>query len=154
MKKLIFYLIFFAATSAFSQSGNPSNPPINWQLMDWQKDGYPGISLEKAYNELLINKKPLKKIIVSIIDCGLDDKHPDLAGMEWTNKKEIPGNNIDDDNNGFVDDVHGWNFTGNLGSETFEEVREYVKLKEQFENKTDTITLKANPQYSYWKKIV
>ena len=61
---------------------------------------------------------------------GLDDKHPDLAGMEWTNTREIPGNNIDDDKNGFIDDVHGWNFAGgkdgrNIIDETFEAIREY-----------------------------
>ena len=155
MKKKICSAILLAATiTSFAQNNKPSTPPINWQLMDWQQDGYPGISLEKAYNELLKNKKPLKKIIVSIVDCGLDDKHPDLAGMEWTNKKEIPGNNIDDDHNGFVDDVHGWNFTANLSTETFEEVREYIKLRSQFENKIDTLSLKANPQFAYWKKIV
>lgn len=154
MKKLIFCALLFATTSAFSQSNNSSNPPVNWQLMDWQKDGYPGISLEKAYNELLKNKKPLKKIIVAVVDCGLDDTQPDLAGMEWTNKKEIPGNGIDDDHNGYVDDVHGWNFTGNLSTETLEEVREYVRLRGKFENKTDSDDLKKDPQYSYWKKIL
>ena len=155
MKKITCYAILFAAMiTSYSQINKPSIPPINWQLMDWQKDGYPGISLEKAYNELLKNKKPLKKIIVSIVDCGLDDKHPDLAGMEWTNKKEISGNGIDDDVNGYVDDVHGWNFTGNLTTETFEEMREYVKLRGQFENKTDTLALKVNPKFAYWKKII
>ncbi len=153
--KLYSTCIFLLFTSiSFAQTKNPASPPHNWQLMDWQKDGYHGISLEKAYDELLANKKPLKKIIVAVIDDGLDDTHPDLEGMEWTNKKEIPGNNIDDDKNGYVDDVHGWNFAGSLKNESFEEIREYVRLKDRFENKTDTTVLKTDPQYIYWKRVV
>lgn len=154
MKLYLICIILLFTSVSFAQTKNPVNPPHNWQLMDWQKDGYPGISLEKAYDELLANKKPLKKIIVAVIDDGLDDTHPDLEGMEWTNKKEIPGNNIDDDNNGYVDDVHGWNFAGNLKEETFEEIREYVRLKDQFEINTDSAALKTNPLYGYWKRIV
>lgn len=106
--KLYFCLIFlFSALAAFSQPTNTSLPPINWQLLDWQKDGYQGMSVEKAYTELLSHKKPLKKIIVAIIDDGLDGTHPDLAGIQWTNTKEIPGNGIDDDKNGYIDDIHG-----------------------------------------------
>src|SRR6266498_90374 len=88
MKFYTTIIFFLFGTTIFAQSNDSSVPPINWQLMDWQKDGFPGISLEKAYNELLKNKKPLKKIVVAIIDDGLDDKHPDLAGMEWMNAKE------------------------------------------------------------------
>jgi cell wall-associated protease len=154
MKNYISFIFVLVTASTFAQPNNPLEPPHNWQLMDWQKDGYPGISLEKAYIELLVNKKPLKKIIVAVIDDGLDDTHPDLEGMVWTNNKEIPGNNIDDDKNGYVDDIHGWNFVGSLKEETYEEIREYVRLKDRFENKTDTAALKTDPQYGYWKQIV
>jgi len=154
MKLHISFLFLLATTVLFAQPNNPAEPPHNWQLMDQQKDGFPGISLEKAYSELLANKKPLKKIVVAVIDSGLDDKQPDLDGMVWTNKKEIPGNNIDDDKNGYVDDLHGWNFIGNLNEETYEEIREYVRLKDKFENKTDSVALKTDPQYGYWKQIV
>ncbi|MFD1257697.1 S8 family serine peptidase [Mucilaginibacter terrae] len=123
--------------------------------MDYKQDGYHGISLERAYNELLKNKKKLKKIIVAIIDDGsFDSSNPDLIGMEWTNKKELPGNGIDDDHNGFVDDLHGWSFTGNkLNNETSEAVREYVRLKSRFQGRADTITLLKDAEYTYWKKM-
>ena len=153
--KFYFGLFLISITfSAFSQANNTALPPVKWQLLDWQKDGYPGMSVEKAYNELLIHKKPLKKIIVAILDDGLDYTHPDLAGMQWTNIKEIPGNGIDDDHNGYTDDVHGWNFVGNNQRETFEEVREYARLRGKFENSKDSAALKADPQYLYWKTIV
>jgi subtilisin family serine protease len=122
----------------------PSLPPINWQLLDWKTDGYPGMSVEKAYTQLLKGKKPQKKIIVAVIDDGLDDGHPDLAGKEWTNAREIPGNGIDDDHNGYVDDVHGWNFIGTTRQETFEEVREYVRLRAD----------SAKVDKRYWTMIV
>jgi subtilisin family serine protease len=51
-------------------------------------------------------------IVVAVVDTGLDVHHPDIAANVWTNTAEIPGNGIDDDGNGFVDDVHGWDFIG------------------------------------------
>jgi cell wall-associated protease len=146
--------IFIVRATTFSQTKPSTLPPINWQLMDWHTDGFPGISLEKAYNTLLLHKKPLKKIIVAIIDDGFDSTQPDLAGMEWTNKKEIPGNGIDDDKNGYIDDVHGWNFMGNLRRESFEQIREYIRLRGKFENAKDTVAIKADPQYAYWQTIL
>lgn len=154
MKLLVSFVSLLIVTTAFTQSNNLSTPPINWQLLDWKKDGYPGISLEKAYTELLKNKKPKKKIIVAIIDCGVDATHPDLAGMQWTNTKEIPGNGIDDDHNGFIDDIHGWNFGGNAIHETVESVREYVRLRSKYENITDTVSIASDSGYIYWKKVL
>ena len=154
MKHYNLFIFLLIATTSLAQTNNASKPPINWQLMDWQQDGYPGISIEKAYSELLKGKKPRKKIIVAVIDCGLDASHPDLAGMQWTNKKEIPGNGIDDDHNGFVDDVHGWNFGGNATHETQEAVREYVRLRGKYENKSDTSSFANDLGYIYWKKVI
>lgn len=55
-------------------------------------------------------------VVVGVIDTGMDLTHPDLAANLWTNASEIPGNGIDDDNNGYIDDVHGWNFVSNNNS--------------------------------------
>lgn len=93
-----------------------------WSHLDLLKDSIPGMSVDKAYNELLKDKKG-NKVIVAVIDSGVDINHPDLKPVIWTNKKEIPNNKKDDDKNGFIDDVHGWNFLGESNLENYEFVR-------------------------------
>ena len=90
-----------------------------WSHLDIVTDTIPGMSVDKAYAELLKNKKG-KKVIVAILDSGVDIEHPDLKPVIWTNKKEIAGNGIDDDKNGYADDIHGWNFLGDISKENYE----------------------------------
>ena len=93
-----------------------------WSHLDLAKDTVPGMSVDKAYNEFLKNKKGTK-IIVAVIDGGLDVDQEDLKGKVWINKKEIAGNKKDDDNNGYVDDINGWNFLGDANDENLELTR-------------------------------
>jgi subtilisin family serine protease len=93
-----------------------------WSHLDLAKDTVPGMSVDRAYNELLKGKKATK-IIVGVIDSGLDIDHEDLKGHIWKNSKEIAGNKKDDDNNGYVDDVNGWNFLGEGTDEQLEMTR-------------------------------
>jgi len=97
--------------SAFSQNKDVKLP-ANWYNLDLVQDGYFGISTEKAYKEVLSKKTPKQKVIVAVIDGGVDINHEDLKNVLWVNKKEIPGNGIDDDGNGYIDDINGWNFIG------------------------------------------
>jgi cell wall-associated protease len=90
-----------------------------WSHLDLIKDTIPGMSVDKAYAELLKGKKG-QKVIVAIVDSGVDIEHEDLKAVVWTNKKEIPGNGIDDDKNGYIDDIHGWNFLGDITKENLE----------------------------------
>ncbi len=83
---------------------------LSWPHMDIITDGVPGISLDKAYD--FIKNKKGHTVIVGIIDAGVDIEHEDLKDVLWTNPKEIAGNNKDDDGNGYIDDMHGWNFLG------------------------------------------
>lgn len=99
-----------------------------WSHLDLIKDSIPGMSVDKAYAELLQGKTG-QKVIVGIVDSGVDIEHPDLQGMIWTNAKEVAGNGIDDDKNGFIDDVHGWNFLGNAVHENLEMTR-VIKKKD------------------------
>lgn len=101
--------LFFAAVSANAQV--PQKPKANWQNLDLATDGMFGVSTEKAYNELLKDKKPTK-VVVAVIDGGIDINHEDLKSVIWTNPHEHAGNKIDDDKNGYADDIHGWDFIG------------------------------------------
>ena len=80
------------------------------------------MSVERAYKELIKEKKGAS-VIVAIIDSGVDINHPEIKDNIWVNKGEIPNNGLDDDQNGFVDDVNGWNFLGNCEQENMESVR-------------------------------
>lgn len=94
-----------------------------WGHLDLKNDTIPGMSVDRAYNEIIKNKKGTSTI-VAVIDSGIDIDHEDLQGAIWTNTKEIPNNGKDDDNNGYVDDIHGWNFLG----DGYNEQLEYVRL--------------------------
>ncbi|TCK67862.1 subtilase family protein [Winogradskyella wandonensis] len=94
----------------------------NWGHLDLEKDTIPGMGVDRAYAEIIKGKKG-KKVIVAVIDSGIDIDHEDLDGVIWTNKDEIPNNGKDDDKNGYVDDMHGWNFLGDAYNEQLEYVR-------------------------------
>ncbi len=113
-----------------------------WGHADLAQDSIPGMSVLQAY--AFLQGKPSKEVIVSVNDSGVDLGHEDLKEMLWVNKKEIAGNGIDDDKNGFVDDVHGWNFLGDIYDENLELTR-IVKLQsKKFKGKTATDILEAD----------
>jgi subtilisin family serine protease len=92
-----------------------------WSHLDILTDTVPGMSVDRAYG--LLKDRKSTKVIVGIVDSGVDIEHPDLTPVIWTNTKEIAGNGIDDDKNGYIDDVHGWNFLGDAEHENLEYVR-------------------------------
>lgn len=126
---------------------------LSWPHMDIQKDGVPGMSTDRAH-EFVKNKKATV-VIVGIIDSGVDIEHEDLKDVLWTNPKEIVGNGKDDDNNGYVDDIHGWNFLGGEKISTPEQLeitRLMVKLKPIYDGKTiDQVTDKK--EFEFYQKL-
>lgn len=94
----------------------------NWYNLDISDDSIPGMSVDKAYNELLKGLKA-DTVIVAVIDTGIDIYHENLQGLIWVNVDEIPNNGKDDDNNGYVDDIHGWNYLEDAYHETLEMTR-------------------------------
>ncbi len=106
----------------------------NWNSADLITDTIPGMSVDKAYKDILKNKKG-QTVIVGVIDSGVDIEHEDLDGVLWKNPKEIKGNRKDDDNNGYVDDIYGWNFLGDSENENLEYTRIVKKYKDKFKGK-------------------
>ncbi|HEX5153722.1 MAG TPA: S8 family peptidase [Parafilimonas sp.] len=155
LKIAVFQVLIVVSFSASAQMDIDSK---TWYLQDSATDNIDGISLNKAYT--FLKGKKSTPVIVAVIDTGVDTAHEDLKKIIWTNKKEIPGNGIDDDNNGYVDDVHGWNFLGNkngdnLAKTSDERSRVYYRYKDRYEGKEiDTATLSADEKWTYreWKK--
>jgi subtilisin family serine protease len=154
MKKILFLLVIFLTTfSAFSQQ---TKPKINgWHLLDYARDGYMGISLDKAY-EILKGRKS-NTVIVAVIDSGIDTAQEDLKPVLWRNEKEISGNGKDDDGNGYVDDIHGWNFDGNKNGDNLlrnshEAERVYHHWKTAFEGKKEK-DIPADQKFLYGQWI-
>ena len=134
--------------------------PRGWHLLDESQDQHYGISLSKAYQFLKEKNKVSKPVIVAILDSGVDTTHEDLKAHLWKNKGEIPGNGIDDDGNGYIDDMYGWNFLGgkdgrNIKKCSDERSRIYHRFKAQFLGKeidsSSLSTVDLN-NYHIWKK--
>ncbi len=135
----------------------PAKADNNWHLNSISSSDYYGTETDRAYSELLVNKTPAKKVIVAVIDSGTDIAHEDLADNIWVNEDEIPNNGIDDDNNGYVDDIHGWNFIGNKNGEnvdkdSYEVSRLYLKLFEKYDN-SDSSEMADNEEYTLYLKV-
>ena len=94
----------------------------NWLHLDLKSDTVPGMSVDRAYSKIIKNRKG-ETVIVAVLDAGLDLQHEDLRDLLWVNSGEIAGNNTDDDGNGYVDDIHGYNFLGDSYHEQLEFTR-------------------------------
>ncbi|WP_298893686.1 S8 family peptidase [uncultured Psychroserpens sp.] len=134
-------------TSPLKESELTEAEQNTWAHLDLVKDTIPGMSVDKAYTDIIKGKKG-KTVIVAVIDSGTDIDHEDLDDVIWTNKDEIPNNGKDDDNNGYVDDIHGWNFLGDAYDEQLEYVRivatgdpsahRYEEAKKKYESEYQT----------------
>ena len=137
-KKFVFRLLSLYTFILFGFARGQAQTS-QWFHLDSKADSVWGISTDRTYRELLSHRKPTP-VVVAVIDGGIDSTHEDLKRILWTNPKEIPGNGIDDDRNGYVDDVHGWNFIGgkdgrNVQYETAEVTRQYARLRPLYEGK-------------------
>ena len=136
MNKYFLAVALLLSSTAFAQKKTEETPK-NWYQLDQATTGYYGISLDKAYSFVKSKKIKSKQVVVAVIDSGIDTLHEDLKPILWTNSKEIPGNGIDDDNNGYIDDVHGWNFLGgkdgrNVKEDSYEAARVYTMYKAKY----------------------
>jgi len=159
-----------AGSGTRAGDGRPASPvtppsvslaaaPDQWWLKDPVVDGIPGMGVERAYRELLAGRQPRRTVVVAIIDSGLDTEHEDLRANVWVNPGEVPGNGRDDDGNGYVDDVHGWNFLGgpdgrNVQHDTYEMTRLFVRLQPRYEKaRADTLRGEALAEYEIFVRV-
>lgn len=138
-------LILFFSTRAQDKPANDL-----WHLLPNSASGNSGIGLEEA-KEMMKDKTP-KTVVVAIADAGVDIYHPDLKNMLWTNQGEIADNGIDDDNNGYIDDVYGWNFCGDVTYDNMELTREYTRLNPKYEL-IDPSKITDQKEYAYYLRL-
>jgi len=157
MKKS-FFLPFLAFLITLNCLNAQQVAPENWFTTDIMESGVPGTRVDKAYKELLKGQQP-KPVIVAVIDSGVEADHEDLKDRMWVNPKEKPGNNIDEDKNGYADDINGWNFIGgkdgrNIKQDSYEATREYVRLKAKFDGADPAkISRKDQKDYNEYVKL-
>lgn len=156
--RVLFYcltaLVFFSVHPAKAVDDHDKKDSLSayhWIHMDPRDDQVAGIGLNKAYQ--LLEGRPSRKIRVAVIDSGFDLDHPDLQNKYWTNQDEIAGNGIDDDNNGYVDDIHGWNFIGgdveNVVYDSYELTREYIRLSKKYAG----VEKGKGEEFEYWTEV-
>lgn len=145
---------FFISIISFGQT----DPLRGWHLRDAVTDSFHGISIDKTYD--FLKGKKSKQVIVAVIDSGVDTTNEDLKNILWKNPKEIAGNGIDEDGNGYIDDVYGWNFLGgkdgrNVKTESAEASRTFHRYKNKFDNRQvneAALTGDDKEQYELWKQ--
>ncbi len=150
-------LLNFSALSQIKTNKKKLPKKQTWQLLDYEQDTVYGTSVTRAYKELLKGKKS-HPVIVAVIDLGVDITQEDLQGHIWNNKKEIAGNGIDDDKNGFIDDIHGWNFLGGKNGQMIYETsseadREYVRLSPEYGAIEDSAHANDKKEYGYFLEV-
>jgi len=162
MKSLLKRILLFTAGGLISMGifAQKKEVPKGWHLLDQKDSGYYGISIDKAYQFAKSKKLKSNPVIVAVIDSGVDTLHEDLKSILWRNPKEIAGNGIDDDKNGYVDDIYGWNFLGgrdgrNVEKDSYEAARVYHRLKSKWEEKdiaSGTLSADETKEYKMWLK--
>lgn len=131
MKKYFIAASLLSVTTVFAQK---NKTPDNWQTLNPATDKVYGTGSEEAYKNLKDKKR--KTVIVAVIDSGTEIDHEDLKEVIWTNPGEIADNGIDDDHNGYIDDIHGWSFlggkNGDINYEATELARMYQRMNKKF----------------------
>ena len=142
----------FVSFLSVGQTSVEKFPSKNWFNEDATSQKVNGVSTSEAYK--LLEGKKSQTIVVAVIDSGIDIFHEDLKDVVWINQDEIPNNGIDDDMNGYIDDVYGWNFLGgpngyNVGPETLEVTREYRRLQAKYGPEGPS----KKSEKAYWQEV-
>ena len=148
MKKVLIAAAFLASFSfAFAQDKMQDNDLKTWYHKDFSTTNVYGVNTDNAYKFLESKGLKPRTIVVGVLDSGVEVDHPGLINNMWKNPNEIPNNGIDDDKNGYVDDIYGWNFIGgktaDVDADNLEVTRMVKKYQPIFEG-TDSAKNRAN----------
>jgi len=154
MKKIVLAAVFLAGFSySYAQGAKAAVDPkedkdlMTWYHKDFATSKVYGVNTENAYKYLESKGLKPKTVVVGVLDSGVQVDHPGLVKNIWSNPNEVPNNGKDDDGNGYIDDVHGWNFiggkNGDIGVDNMEVTRVVAKYKPVFEG-DDSAKNKAN----------
>ncbi|WP_312313372.1 S8 family peptidase [Empedobacter brevis] len=167
MKKFLLSIsvAMFLGVASFAQETTTALPLPKvdqkfWQHESLEETGVYGVNTQKAIQFLESKKRKPSQLIVGVLDSGVEITHPDLKDNIWTNAKEIANNGKDDDKNGYVDDIHGWNFIGgkdgkNVDGDTLELTSLFVKYRDLFEKSADAASNKTKfpKEFEDYQKI-
>ena len=146
MKQFLLTILLTVISFGIIHAQTENNIFHNWYNKSANTDQIYGAEVERTYADFLSDKKSTT-VIVAVIDGGVDIGHEDLKNNIWINKNEIPNNGIDDDKNGYIDDINGWNFLGNKEGENISyENLEITRIYRQYKNKYDNIDVKLVPE--------
>ena len=148
MKKVLITAAFLASFSfAFAQDKMQDNDLKTWYHKDFSTTNVYGVNTDNAYKFLESKGLKPRTVVVGVLDSGVEVDHPGLINNMWKNPNEIPNNGIDDDKNGYVDDIYGWNFIGgktaDVDADNLEVTRMVKKYQPIFEG-TDSAKNRAN----------
>ena len=148
MKKVLIAAAFLASFSfAFAQDKMQDNDLKTWYHKDFSTTNVYGVNTDNAYKFLESKGLKPRTVVVGVLDSGVEVDHPGLINNMWKNPNEIPNNGIDDDKNGYVDDIYGWNFIGgktaDVDADNLEVTRMVKKYQPIFEG-TDSAKNRAN----------
>ncbi len=140
MKKIIISAALISSFAVFAQTETPPKDEMQDQdLMTWYHKDFAsanvyGVNTQNAYKYLEAKGLKIKPVTVAVIDSGIQTDHPGLVKNMWTNVNEVPGNGKDDDGNGYIDDVHGWNFLGGKNGDVYDDNLEVTRVVKKYQN--------------------
>ena len=152
MKRILIAACFLTGFASFAQNTAALDPMQDKDLMTWYHKDFSssnvyGVNTENAYKYLESKGLKPKTVVVGVLDSGVEVDHPGLVKNMWKNPNEVPNNGKDDDNNGYIDDIYGWNFiggkNGDIDVDNMEVTRVVKKYQSVFEGE-NSATNKAN----------
>ena len=139
MKKILIAACFMTGFASFAQTAETTLDPMKdkdlmtWYHKDFSAANVYGVNTQNAYKYLESKGLKPKPVIVGVLDSGVEVDHPGLIKNMWKNPNEVPNNGKDDDGNGYIDDVYGWNFAGGKNGDVDVDNMEVTRVVKKYQ---------------------